>query len=134
MRYFLEEPALDMVTGKLLCFLSPELSDQERARYVVPLEPQQGHLPGAAIIRADAFEKFGRLDERLALNACLDWSVRARDEGARIRLIEDVVVKRRIHGKNLSLVKKRELDQSRIQIVRASLARRRKANAGLSES
>jgi glycosyltransferase involved in cell wall biosynthesis len=134
MRYFLEEPALDMVTGKLLCFLSPELSDQERARYVVPLEPQQGHLPGAAIIRAVAFEKFGRLDERLALNACLDWSVRARDEGARIRLIEDVVVKRRIHGKNLSLVKKRELDESRIQIVRASLARRRKANAGLSES
>jgi glycosyltransferase involved in cell wall biosynthesis len=134
MRYFPEGPALDMVIGKLVCFFSPELSDEERARYVMPVAPQQGHLPGAAIIRADAFDKFGRLDEELAINACLDWSVRARDGGARIRLIEDVVVKRRIHGKNMSLVKKRELDESRIQILRASLARRRKANAGVSES
>lgn len=133
MRYFLEAPDLDMVIGKLLCFFSPELSAEERARYVMPLAPQQGHLPGAAIIRADAFDKFGRLDERLPINACLDWSVRARDEGARIRLIEDVVVERRIHGKNMSLIKKRELDRSSLQILRASLARRRKANAGVSE-
>ena len=61
-----------------------------------------------------------------AVNADLDWSVRARDEGARVRLIEDVVVKRRIHGKNLTLTSKQELDASRLQIVRASLARRRR--------
>ena len=54
----------------------------------MPPDPQPGHLPGAAIIRAAAFDKYGLLDERLAVNADLDWWVRARDEGARVRLIE----------------------------------------------
>ena len=115
-----------MVVGKLMCFLSPELSNEERARYATPTDPQSGHLPGAAIIRAAAFDKYGLLMSVLAVNADLDWWVRARDEGARVRLIEDVVVKRRIHGKNLTLMSKAELDASRLQIVRASLARRRR--------
>jgi glycosyltransferase involved in cell wall biosynthesis len=126
MQHFTAEATFDMVVGKLMCFLSPELSNEERARYAMPPDPQQGHLPGAAIIRAAAFDKYGLLDERLAVNADLDWWVRARDEGARVRLIEDVVVKRRIHGKNLTLMSKAELDASRLQIVRASLARRRR--------
>jgi glycosyltransferase involved in cell wall biosynthesis len=130
MRHFSADPTLDMVVGKLRCFLSPELPEEARGRYVVPSEPQQGHLPGAAIIRAAAFDRYGPIDERLAINADLDWSVRARDEGARIRLIDDVVVERRIHGKNLTLTGKQELDASRLQIVRASLARRRRARTG----
>ena len=130
MQHFSIDPTFDMVVGKLTCFLSPELSDEERIRYAPPLEPQQGHLPGAAIIRAAAFDKFGHIDERFAVNADLDWWVRARDEGARICLIEDVVVKRRIHGKNLTLTSKQELDASRLQIVRASLARRRRCTHG----
>src|SRR5581483_9904986 len=125
MQHFLADATFDMVVGKVTCFLSPELPDDDRNRYAVPSEPQQGHLPGAAIIRAVAFHKYGLIDERFAINADLDWSVRARDEGARICLIEDVVVKRRIHGKNLTLANKRELDTSRLQIVRSSLARRR---------
>ena len=126
MQHFSADPTVDMVVGKLICFLSPELSDEERTRYAVPSEPQQGHLPGAAIIRAAAFDKYGPIDERFTVNADLDWSVRARDNGARIRLIDDVVVKRRIHGRNLTLTSKQELDATRLQIVRASLARRRR--------
>lgn len=130
MQHFSADPTFDMVVGKLMCFLSPELSDEERTRYAAPPEPQQGHLPGAAIIRAAAFDKYGLIDERFAVNADLDWTVRARDKGAHIRLIEDVVVKRRIHGKNLTLISKQELDASRLQIVRASLARRRRGARG----
>jgi len=130
MQHFSADPTFDMVVGKLRCFLSPELSDEERARYAPPPEPQQGHLPGAAIIRSAAFDKYGLIDERLTVNADLDWSVRARDEGARICLIDDLVVKRRIHGKNITLTSKRELDVSRLQIVRASLARRRRGARG----
>jgi hypothetical protein len=36
-----------------------------------------------AIIRSGAFSKFGLIDEDLAVNADLDWSVRARDEAPR---------------------------------------------------
>jgi glycosyltransferase involved in cell wall biosynthesis len=133
MHHFASDTTLDIVTGRLVCFLSPEMAIEERGRYVVPPEPQQGHLPGAAIIRSAAFDRFGLLDERFEVNADLNWSVRAQDEGARIRLIDDVVVKRRIHGRNLTLARKRELDTSRLQILRASLARRRRAGVDASK-
>jgi glycosyltransferase involved in cell wall biosynthesis len=127
MAHFDSDPLLDIVTGRLRCFLSPDMKAEDRGRYRVPAVPQQGHLPGAAIIRAGAFDRFGLMDERFEVNADLEWSVRARDQGARIRLIEDVVVRRRIHGRNMSLARKQELDSSRLQIVSASLARRRNA-------
>jgi glycosyltransferase involved in cell wall biosynthesis len=129
MRHFASDTTLDIVTGRLACFLSPEMEADERLRYQVPSEPQQGHLPGAAIIRASAFHRFGLLDKHYEVNADLDWSVRAQDGGARIKLIDDVVLRRRIHGRNLSLTRKRELDASRLQILRASLGRRRSAAA-----
>ncbi len=132
MRHFASDATLDIVTGKLVCFLSPEMTVEERNRYMVPADPQQGHLPGAAIIRSAAFDRFGPLDERFEVNADLDWSVRAQDEGARIQLIDNVVLKRRIHGRNQTIARKRELDTSRLQILRASLARRRKAGADTS--
>jgi glycosyltransferase involved in cell wall biosynthesis len=127
MEILLAEPGLDMVVGKLECFVSPEIPAAECARYLLPAEPQLGHLPGAAIIRASTFLKFGLLNEDFVVNADLDWSVRARDEGAHIRHLDDVVVKRRIHGKNLTIAHKHELDTSRLKILRASLARRRRA-------
>jgi GT2 family glycosyltransferase len=83
----------------------------ERRRYLVPSEPQHGHLPGAAIIRASVFGRFGLIDERYEVNADLDWSIRAQDGGARVKLIDDVVLRRRIHGRNLSLTRKGELDR-----------------------
>lgn len=130
LEYFEASPMLDIVAGRLMCFLSPDMTVQDRGRYKVPLDPQQGHLPGAAIIRATAFERFGAIDGRFDVNADLDWSVRARDAGAQIRLIDDVVVRRRIHGGNMSLARKRDLDISRLKIVGASLLRRRQALAG----
>ena len=131
MKHFASDTALDIVTGRLVCFLSPEMAAEERRRYLVPSEPQHGHLPGAAIIRASVFGRFGLIDERYEVNADLDWSVRAQDGGARVKLIDDVVLRRRIHGRNLSLTRKSELDRSRLQILRASLGRRRNTGAGV---
>lgn len=127
MEALLAEPELDMVVGKLECFVSPEIPAEASARYVLPPEPQPGHLPGAAIIRASTFVKFGLLNEDFVVNADLDWSVRVKDEGAHIRHLDEVVVKRRIHGNNLTIARKRELDTTRLKILRASLARRRSA-------
>ncbi|MBK6741483.1 MAG: glycosyltransferase [Hydrogenophilales bacterium] len=127
MAILLAEPQLDMVVGKLECFVSPEIPADECARYVLPPAPQLGHLPGAAIIRASTFLKFGVLNEDFVVNADLDWSVRVKDEGANICQLDDVVVKRRIHGNNLTIVHNQELDTTRLTIMRASLARRRKA-------
>lgn len=125
MAFLGENPHCDMVAGRICCFLSPDLPEQDRGRYEVPAEPQQGHLPGAALIRAEAFRRFGLLDQSFQVNADLEWWVRARDMGAAIGTIDDIVVRRRIHGRNLTLQKKAEMSATRVKIVRQSLERRR---------
>lgn len=134
MRHMLADPALDMVAGRLMCFLTPNMSEEDRRRFMVPPEPQQGHLPGAAIIRVSAFVTHGLIDESVPVLCELEWTVRAQDAGARIRQIDDVVVHRRIHGRNLTLRRKQELDADRLRILRASLARRRRAAAPTAET
>jgi len=117
----------DMVTGRLQCFISPELGDDMRRRFVLPDQPQQGHLPGASIIRAAAFRRFGKLDESFAVNADLEWWVRARDLGAQVLTIDDIVILRRIHGRNLSTQRRDEFAASQLRIIRGSLERRRRS-------
>jgi glycosyltransferase involved in cell wall biosynthesis len=134
MRHFASDPSLDMVTGRLQRFVGPERTALQSARHQLPSEPQQGHLPGATLIRASAFDRFGPINESFQVNADLDWSVRALDMGARLLRIDDVVVSRRIHGRNLTLTRACEIDRNRFRILRASLARRRQGEAACSEA
>jgi hypothetical protein len=56
----------------------------------------------------------------------MDWYARATEAGIGIAVISDVVLRRRIHGKNLSLTSGDE-QIDRVRIVKAALDRRRAA-------
>jgi glycosyltransferase involved in cell wall biosynthesis len=119
----------DMVTGRLTCFVSEDLARDVADRFVLPPGPQPGHLPGTSLVRADTFKKFGALDETHGIGADLEWWQRARDLGARVFLIDDVVLRRRIHGNNLSLRNRDLFAQSALKSVRAALQRKRASGA-----
>lgn len=127
MAAFVNDPTLDIAVGQLACFFSPELDMMTRSRLRLPQEPQQGHLPGASIIRADAFRQYGGFDESISTAADLDWFVRAKDAGARLCYLSEVVVQRRIHGANMSLTMKDASIQDRLKLVKNALNRRRDA-------
>ena len=131
MPYFAADPTPDLVICMFSCFISPEVSAEQFAQYVVPTEPQHGHLSITTIARAAVFETYGLLDEGFPVSADLEWITRAREAGIRIRRIDDVLVKRRIHGNNLTLIRKPEMEVERLRILRMSIARRRKAGIGL---
>jgi glycosyltransferase involved in cell wall biosynthesis len=116
--------ANDVVTGRLECFISPDVPDQLQKRFVIPERPQHGHLAGASIVRATVFRDFGNLDESFTMLTDLEWWVRARDRGARIRKIDDIVLRRRIHGRNISILRKSEHVANQLRIVKSSLQRR----------
>lgn len=126
MARFAGTPSPDVVTGRFTCFHSPGMSEADRARLALPPRPQHGHLAGSSILRASAVTRFGRIDEGYPAHGDLAWWVRAQDLGARIAFIDDIVMHRRIHGANMTLTRKAEIEASRLRIVRESMLRRRK--------
>jgi glycosyltransferase involved in cell wall biosynthesis len=120
-----KNPDADIVTGSMVSFASPELSPEEAARYDIPAEPQKGGLPGTSIVRTAFVKKVGPQNTDLAHSADLDWMIRAGEAGAKTLTIPDVVLRRRIHGRNTSLAS--NATASRLQILRAAMARRAQA-------
>ena len=118
-------PGCDMVVGRLKSFISPELSHEAAARFTLSAEPQGGHLPGTTLARRSAFEAYGLLDESYTIGADLAWFVKAQNSGAVIRRIDDVVLHRRIHGNNQSLINRKELPSSVLRTVRDAIRQRR---------
>lgn len=125
MAAFGAEPDCDIVAGRLQCFLSPDVPDDVALRLVVPSEPQAGHLSGVAIIRSAAVRRLGMLDPAYHPAADLEWWLRARGAGTRMIMRDDVVLDRRIHGGNMSIIQAGQLSAATLKLVRASLARNR---------
>ena len=54
-----EAPARDLVLGRVEQFLSPDLDDDARARLRCPAGSLPGFLPGAMLVRREAFARVG---------------------------------------------------------------------------
>lgn len=120
------QPEVEMVTGTMISFVSPEVSPAEAARYAVPAGPQRGGLPGTTLLRARCAQRIGPQNTSLPHSADFDWMLRAGEAGAKAVQLPDVVLRRRIHGRNTSLLAHGAA--SRLGIVRAALARRARPN------
>ena len=87
-----------------------------------------GLLMEALVVRKSAFDIIGVFDPRFTTGEDTDWFARAKDAGVRIALIQDVLVRKRVHGVNASLIDA-EGHRNRLRALRASIARKRAANA-----
>ena len=120
-----QQPDLDLVVGFMESFVSPELDAQTRARFGPMPGPQRGGLPGASIARAAFAARVGKFDTSLRQSPDLDWMLRAQEAGMKLAVIPDVVLRRRIHGNNVSLTSNSAA--ARLRILKATLARRRQS-------
>ena len=119
------DPGLDMVFGHVHEFLSPELTEAERAGIRPPADGATAWLaPGGMVIRRESFDRVGPFVESLRLGAVVDWCGRAADAGLRSEVIPDVVLERRLHLTNTTLVST-EHRANYIDVVKAALNRRR---------
>jgi|JI10StandDraft_1071094.scaffolds.fasta_scaffold40252_2 glycosyltransferase involved in cell wall biosynthesis len=118
------DPSVDLVTGRFETFLSPDAPLEVRERTKIPEGARRGHLSGVTVVRATAFARVGPIDESMPTLSSLDWYTRAIDAGLAIRVAPDVVMRRRIHGANTSLVHRNE-PSPRMRLLKAVLDRRR---------
>lgn len=94
-------PDAAMVFGWVRQFLSPDAPDAVRARIICPPEPSPGRCCGTLMVTRDAMEWVGPFDETLGAGEFVDWYSRARFGDVREGMVEQVVLRRRLHGGNL---------------------------------
>ncbi len=117
------DPELLGVSGLMHTFLTPEREDELRGRYACPPEALRSYTPGTLLIRRAAFLATGGLDTSLSGGEVVDWVRRCRADGLRFHEHDDVVLRRRIHGDNLSL-RREQLHAGYLAAARAAVARR----------
>ena len=108
---------VDAVIGQVEAFAEPGAEHYGFAAGV-----RAGYNPGALLIRREAFEALGGFDESLGLGEVVDFFARLRDR--RLRMLDEVVLRRRIHGAN-STLSDPTLHAGYLEAARRAIARRR---------
>ncbi len=119
-------PELDMVFGHVREFVSPELSQAQRAAVRAPAPPSPWTSPSLMLIRRASFERTGPFAVDLRLAEVVDWYARATEAGLKWFMLPEVVLERRLHTSN-SAVRERDARLDYLRVVRASMERRRQA-------
>jgi len=125
---FAADPRLDIVSGHVEQFRSPDLDEVTARRIRFPRELLPGYSFGAMLIKREAFLRVGPVSTVRTKAECVDWCLRATDLGLRVAMLPDVLLRRRLHDGNHSLEHRRSLGDY-AHALKASLDRRRSATA-----
>jgi GT2 family glycosyltransferase len=117
MEALIADPALEAVFAHLQEFREEGAEAKDRSR--------PGLTPATMLIRRAAFTRIGWFSEEESALEGVDWQLRASEESLRTLMLPDVLYRRRIHGKNRSIVD-RDLN-GYIRALKASLDRRRRS-------
>jgi len=89
-------------------------------------EPQQGFTPSVWLVRREAFELVGAFDTGYEVACDSDWLARAKDAGLRQAMLEDALVRWRVHGAN-GTYDQETMRREMLSMVRSSAASQRRA-------
>ncbi len=120
---------LDMCFTHARNFWVPELSE-EAARYKDHRRSQAvpGYTTTALLARRTLFEEVGQFSPALQHADDTEWFLRATERGAVMELLADTLVYRRLHRANYSRLAAGTSREEYLQLVKASLDRRRCLN------
>lgn len=122
---FVANPDVDVVTGHVEQFHSPELDESVTRRIHCPRQALPGYVFGAALIKRRVFEHVGPISEYCEQGESVDWCIRAKDLGVTFHVLDDVVMRRRLHETNYSQTHRHALGDY-AHALKASLDRRRR--------
>ena len=120
------QPETDMVFGHSLFFQSPDMDVEVARKLHIPGNPQPAFMKSAMLIRREAFFKVGLFDPAWQVGDFVDWFAKSMEAGLRVHMLPDVVFRRRVHGRNMTIVE-RSSQIDFVRILKAALDRRRSA-------
>ena len=122
---FEADPALECVQGHMEQFLSPELgTDFTSTVHVNTQQPLAAPMASTTLIKRQALERVGPWSVGLTLGTDLDWYARVQEEGVKCLMLEETVLRRRVHRNNTNLVHAAD-KKERLHVLKAMLDRRR---------
>ena len=101
---FARDPSLDIVVGRAIQFISPEIPAPARSRIVCPEGSPSVRVPGTMLVRREAFARVGRFSTEVVVGEGLDWCMRADEIDLRLLAVDKIVLRRRLHATNLGVV------------------------------
>lgn len=125
MQVLSQQEDIDIVFGHMEQFISPDI-DTSREHGI--LQEDKKILPAYAsptmLIKRHAFDKVGLFDETYTIGDFVEWYTRAKAQNLKPFMLDDVLVKRRIHNTNTGLIKK-GAQSDYLKILKAALDRKR---------
>jgi glycosyltransferase involved in cell wall biosynthesis len=100
-------------------------AEEEHYRDHPRMKPIPGWATTTLLVRRPVFEAVGELDTELWFGDAVDWFMRARDRGFEIEMVPEVLTFHRLRRDNLTARRSRDSEEEFLDIVRASLERRR---------
>lgn len=121
---FERNPDVDLVQSWLTQFVSPELDPETRSQFPGDGVTAPGPIPGTTLICREAFNRVGSFSTNLTVSYFADWMFRAQEAGLTMVMLDDVLLRRRLHPTNQGVTK----HSSRVEyarVAKAALDRRR---------
>lgn len=122
---FQAKPELDLCQALTRDFWSPEVSAEQRRADQELRRPHRGNID-TWVVRRSLFERIGGFDPDLRFGETVEWYCRARESGASIEFLPEVVAYRRVHGNNLTRGKREEQIDSLFTVLRAAMERKQR--------
>ena len=98
---FRQDPRLDVSFTQFQNF-EERASTAGRTRHAEVGGEGSGYLPSTLVARREAFERYGAFPAADRNPATALWVLRARAQGARVEILPEVLLSRRLHADNLS--------------------------------
>lgn len=117
----------EVACGLVRQFADPRRAEELRARHRIDERPVIGRCPVAMMLRRTCFERIGGFGDDLRRNEVFDFFARLHEAGFSLVDVPTVVVERRVHGENMTIVHRDEVHARYLASARAAILRRRES-------
>ena len=118
---FLKDNTLEAVFSMSHEFVSPELSDGDKAKLKARPDDYFGALAGCSMIKKEVFDKVGTFDEVLKAGDIVEYQLRLQQKNIKMKKIQVVTSRRRLHNNNFGRSNKQQEYKDYISILRNRL-------------
>lgn len=127
---FTGQPETECVVGRVEFFREPGQERPLGFKDSLLKGSHVAYMPGTSMTRRGVFEQMGRFESRWKIAADLVWFADLRRSNLPIAVLETTLLRKRVHGNNLSYSTSWSTYQTEIfQHIREVLARRRRQQA-----
>ncbi len=121
---FNEHQSLELVFGMVEQFYTEDLDEASKRAAHCADKPMPGMIPSAMMVKKEVFSKVGPFEPGLKIADFASWYMRCQDKGLCMRVLNDLVARRRLHRSNIGVTHRRNM-QEYLAALKESLDRRR---------